>query len=705
LAGAALIEGLTMRGGNADADGGGILIDNASPTISATTVMSNFASSGGGIAVLGGAPLIVASSIVSNTAMGGGGLLIAEGAQPTLRQSIVGGNQAYLFGGGLLVVDGSAPIFEGGAIRGNSAPSGGGLQVFDSGGRLTGVEISNNSAQSGFGGGAALRGAYMSFESCSFLSNTATHDGGGLIGEDSLPAIAGCTFSGNQAASGGGVYLRHAGGSLAHSLFANNAALEGSGGGVMLDHSAPVFDANRLTGNTAADNGGGLDISGSYCPIEGCSNPISVLIANSIVAQNSAGAKGAGIHIDTGSAPDIVNNTIVGNGGEGLHIDAYAQAGVTNTILVSNTVGLRALVPSAPSADYNLVWGNGGGNYIGLPPGSHDLSANPRFVNPGAGDYYLAGDSPAIDSGLNSAAPGSDYDGFVRPLVGRCNGQQISDIGAYEYRLPADACTTPTPTASPTLPVGPSATPTQSPTPSRTATLSTTATASSTRTATTQPSATATATASPTRTATPSATRTGTSTATGTSTRTPTASSSPTRTATATHTATASLTATRTTTGTATRSATPSLTPTETQSPTPTAVVYRLAMPVIVSNFLHPCVLHEPNDQLDMAWGPLAMGQGYQSYLCFFDPVDWYYFDAPRAGAIAVDLIVPERADLRLSLHNDTGALLAQSDEFGEGVNEHIITVVQSAGRFYVRVEPFTRRDPNQPYTLTVSFF
>ena len=46
-----------------------------------------------------------------------------------------------------------------------------------------------------------------------------------------------------------------------------------------------------------------------------------------------------------------------------------------------------------------------------------------------------------------------------------------------------------------------------------------------------------------------------------------------------------------------------------------------------------------------------------------------------------------------------------QSNNFGEGVAEHIVTVVQSAGRYYVRVTPFSRRDAGQPYDLTVNFF
>ena len=69
------------------------------------------------------------------------------------------------------------------------------------------------------------------------------------------------------------------------------------------------------------------------------------------------------------------------------------------------------------------------------------------------------------------------------------------------------------------------------------------------------------------------------------------------------------------------------------------------------------------------------------------------------------DLIVPSRADLNLSLHSADGTIIAESNNIGDGVAEHIIAVVQTAGRYYVRVTPFTRRDASQPYDLTVNFF
>lgn len=134
--------------------------------------------------------------------------------------------------------------------------------------------------------------------------------------------------------------------------------------------------------------------------------------------------------------------------------------------------------------------------------------------------------------------------------------------------------------------------------------------------------------------------------------------------------------------------------------------MYTVALPVIVNGFLPECALYEPNDNMDSAWGPLQMNVTYQATLCYFDGGDWYFFETRRAGALAVDLGVPDlAADLSLHVHAADGALLASSQNAGEGVDESIVVVLQAGGRYYIRVEPVTRRDANQPYTLKAGFY
>ena len=412
-AGSATFEGFTITGGQTDLDGGGLLIEGASPIISATTVISNTAaSSGGGVAIKGGAPQLINTTIVSNTAMGGGGLFIANGADVELHEITVSNNQAYLFGGGVLVVNGSLPRFNGGAIRANRAPSGGGLQAFDSSGSMVGTQVVGNTAQSGHGGGLNLRTSGMSIQSSLLISNTALLDGGGIAVDDAVAGIADSTLQANHARNGGGIYLNGAVGVLSGNTVVGNVASDGSGGGVALDRSAPSLDGNTVMSNTTTLNGGGIEITGTYCPDQDCADPASPSVLNTIIARNSAGGKGGGVHIDTGASPTLLNNTIVGNSLEGIFIDAYAQVSIANTIVISNNLGIRALDPSAPVADYDLVWGNiPAGNYVGTAPGlhgAHDISVDPALLSPAANDFHLTAGSPAIDAGANVGAPGSD---------------------------------------------------------------------------------------------------------------------------------------------------------------------------------------------------------------------------------------------------------------------------------------------------------
>jgi hypothetical protein len=127
-------------------------------------------------------------------------------------------------------------------------------------------------------------------------------------------------------------------------------------------------------------------------------------------------------------------------------------------------------------------------------------------------------------------------------------------------------------------------------------------------------------------------------------------------------------------------------------------------MPIIISGFTPDCALHEMNDELARAWGPLEFGQVYLSYLCAYDPVDWYFIDLPRPGALSVDLAVPLKQDLDLFLHAANGNVIAESTTFGEGADERIITTIQAPGRYYLRVLPYSRRDPSQPYEIMVDF-
>ncbi|MGB2765026.1 MAG: hypothetical protein WBC20_11495, partial [Candidatus Aminicenantaceae bacterium] len=55
-------------------------------------------------------------------------------------------------------------------------------------------------------------------------------------------------------------------------------------------------------------------------------------------------------------------------------------------------------VTGSPTLDYNDIWNNDA-NYIGTSAGTHDISADPKFINPANGNYHLQLSSPCIDAG------------------------------------------------------------------------------------------------------------------------------------------------------------------------------------------------------------------------------------------------------------------------------------------------------------------
>ncbi|MDG2133912.1 MAG: right-handed parallel beta-helix repeat-containing protein [Phycisphaerales bacterium] len=150
------IIGLTFTGGKGrnmlprgEVQGGGILVEDSSPTFVNCIFRDNNAQygSGGGGSILGGQPIFIGCRFIDNSAdFIGGGLLIKEGAPQMIRCT----------------------------FEGNSASTGGGLY--------------------------AWRHTHPTLLQCHFLHNTASGYGGGLYTWHSTLALTACTFTGNTGA-------------------------------------------------------------------------------------------------------------------------------------------------------------------------------------------------------------------------------------------------------------------------------------------------------------------------------------------------------------------------------------------------------------------------------------------------------------------------------------------------------------------------
>jgi hypothetical protein len=138
----------------------------------------------------------------------------------------------------------------------------------------------------------------------------------------------------------------------------------------------------------------------------------------------------------------VVNNTFYNNGnnswGGGVSIEnSDAENVVIRNNLCSQNVFYQIQVETSVknlTVDHNLIDGYRG--YDTETYGTDYVEGDPLFVSASGADFHLQQNSPAIDKGSSSDAPGNDYEGNPRP---HGNGY---DIGAYEYGSGTGSTTT-----------------------------------------------------------------------------------------------------------------------------------------------------------------------------------------------------------------------------------------------------------------------
>ncbi|MCA8953064.1 MAG: right-handed parallel beta-helix repeat-containing protein [Planctomycetes bacterium] len=197
---------------------------------------------------------------------------------------------------------------------------------------------------------------------------------------------------------------------------------------------------NRIGSTSAAPHtgrGAGIYFAGVACAASG-----------NMITRNRCTANvtnfGGGVMVDSGSNVRLSNNTIADNAvagtqrrGGGVYIDGTCIVQLWGSIIATNSDEGIARGPTSPAyvaLNANDVWGNPGGDYVNLPPGIGDISADPQFV--GGSDYHLLPGSPCIDNHA-WAAPSAwtDVDGDSRLLdasLGTGPTPIRYDIGADE---------------------------------------------------------------------------------------------------------------------------------------------------------------------------------------------------------------------------------------------------------------------------------
>ncbi len=375
--GSLTVTSCTITGNTTDAAGGGIENDGTL-TITDSTIADNSADFGGGIENEG-ALTVTGSTIESNTANLGGGLDNDEGGTASLTGTIVSSNSASTWGGGIFCAGASPVTLAGSTVSSNTAMSGGGLYSEGDGGD----------------GGNGVSLASSTFSDNSATATSASSGGGGLFNVGGHVAITGCTFSGNMSANGGGgIFASQGALTITDSTVADNAAVRVGAGidansGTLTAVNCTIADNNEPS--TGAGFGGGINIDQGTATLD-----------NTIIALNTDGT-------GTGASPD------------NLYIDG---SGTVSSASANNLIG-------AGGGNSGLTNG-GNGNLVGVAdPGLGTLASN---GGPTQTIALLSG-SPAIQAGSRALAADANLTndqrgtGFPRVVNGSV------DMGAFEVQV------------------------------------------------------------------------------------------------------------------------------------------------------------------------------------------------------------------------------------------------------------------------------
>src|SRR5829696_5917789 len=201
-----------------------------------------------------------------------------------------------------------------------------------------------------------------------------------------------------------------------------------------------VISGNAPSGCSGGPGGGGIQVVGA--DTEG-----NLQILGNTITGNLSGADGGGISLFAAGAATVAGNLINGNStqphaaGGGIWIVNGSGALITNNI-VFGTDATAVLFcgdfndPNPPRIAFNDVVSTAGPEYGGICPDqtgqNGNISADPLFVSPAAGNYHVWAGSPVVDAGRDAGAPATDFDGAPRPLDGNGDGTPVVDIGADE---------------------------------------------------------------------------------------------------------------------------------------------------------------------------------------------------------------------------------------------------------------------------------
>ncbi len=460
------------------ADDGGAIGNLTGATITISQSSSFTGNRADGVDLGGGGALfnfqgtmsVADSSLTGNTAKGEGGGGIETNGELTLTNTTITGNLAELhdgsslpantspgLGGGLLVIAGSVVNVSGSVFDSNVAGTSGGAIYNDQNATLgvtTNSTLSNNSAQSLFGGGilnegtltvmnstlemndAELLGGGISnavgtttLTNVMVMGNSSRDSGGGLYNLGSAVTASNSTIGGNDAVNFGGGVLNEGQMTFTNSVVSDNTAVS-SGGGIFSVASA-TFDmtGGEVRANQAGDNGGGLWNEGEATltlvaftqntatnSAGGIGNLAGALTVTDSTISGSTAGNGAGLGNFSGGTVEITGSTVSGN--------MAGAAGAFGGGML-NDQGAVTITNSTLSGNSSADAGGGISNNSALASVSlTNVTISANVANSGDAIFNFEGTVMAVNSIVD----------------GSCNNLGTIDSNGGNIESPGDTC-------------------------------------------------------------------------------------------------------------------------------------------------------------------------------------------------------------------------------------------------------------------------
>ena len=195
--GDATLTGVGIINGYTSANGGGILIEEANPTISNCAVAFCTADGGltrgGGICLTDGAAPSVSYCLVSGNTAGYGGGIAIDSSTGMFHTCDITDNLGTSVAGGVYIDPSGEVWFDQCTVVSNSAPRAGGVQMAGGSTHLVSCSVSRNDATSGYAGGIWLQGGFVN--NCTIVENSATAAGGGVYCQDGAGVVVSCIIA------------------------------------------------------------------------------------------------------------------------------------------------------------------------------------------------------------------------------------------------------------------------------------------------------------------------------------------------------------------------------------------------------------------------------------------------------------------------------------------------------------------------------